>query len=84
MLRSNSKSRVGFCAHVKIASRIAGVGKLRPAGHTRPTGVYYAACKHAHVRKIFEVLFRESDSNLRILNQFYGSRIDYIRLINFN
>ena len=43
---------------------ISGVGKLRPAR------VYYVARRHEHVRKIFEVLFRVFDLNLRILNQF--------------
>jgi len=62
----------------------AGVGKLWPAGRMRLTRVYYAARRHVHVRKIFEVLFRIFDSNLWILNQFCGSRIDYIRLIDFN
>ena len=46
------------CKHSK-----AGVGKLRPAD------VYYAARRHVHVRKIFEVLFRVFDSNL-----FHSSR----------
>ena len=53
-----------------------------------PARVYYAACRHVHVRKIFEVLFRVFES--QPVNLFHSSRTlsksvnSYICLSDFN
>jgi len=43
----------------------------------RPARVYYAARRHVHVRKIFEVLFHSSGTLFKTVNS-------YILLIDFN
>ena len=55
-------------SHPYILPFESGVVKLRPAG---PTRVYYAVCRHVHVRKVFEVLFRVFESQpVKLVPQF--------------